>query len=760
LLRARDALLICAAYAALALACTRFPLVNALGYESSFVFALAGSAAAGLLAIGRIRRVYTEHALDPHQSAAGTYRAVGGAYAVNLLLLIPPLVILLANGLFVRNCSPLEGVGFFLLLPAVSVCFSTSLAFFCAVLVRHPRMLFLAAMLASFCYALGLGYCTPAIYSFNFFYGYFPGLTYDEGMHITSVLLSFRLVTLALALSALWLGVLLLRSTDRDQPAVRKLGSLLRALIHPGQRGLAVIGLMLASGLYLFRCELGYETTESYIREQLGGMVKTAHFVIYYPRRAYSPAELTRIADEHEFRLHQVAGLFAIQEPEPVESYIYPSAEAKLRLIGAGNTNIAKPWSRQVHLTKQSLMSTLKHELVHVLAARFGRPVVRTSFSMGLTEGLAMAVDWDWGVRTLHQYSAAMRELNLAPDIATLMTPAGFMTHSSQVSYVLAGSFCRFLLDRYGIRKLLLVYGSEDYERHYGRPLGVLIGEWNDFLDDIELDETDLASAEVFFRQPSIFRKTCPRVVGERNKAAARALGSGNYAAAESLFAVSYGEGQSYEALSGLLTAALRAGEYDSVIAILGRAVGSDPHPARYLPLTLLSGDAHWALGDTQRALELYHGLRSVDLTDASTEAAGVRLLALADGELRDACRRYFLSAAPDSVRLRMLDSLLSAHPDRPLIQYLRGRAALRVGAYRQTVALLSPITMEDGDPVLESMRHVSLGLAEYELGDYAGARTRFWLSLNDDDSEAAEHGAYDWIERCEWKISAQEAAP
>ncbi len=722
--------------------------------------ALAATVAAALLTVGRVGRVYGEKALDPRQAITGTMRALRSSFAANLLLLLLPLGILLCNAFFVRNCAPWEGIAFFLLLPGVTACVATALAFFCTVHYRHPRTLYVLYVLATLAYAAALGYLTPAIFSYNFFYGYFPGLTWDEGLRLSSVLVSFRLVSLAVAALLLWLGVLLLHLVDRDQPARRKGVLLLRALLAPGQRGLTAMAVIILGGLYFFRCDLGYESTSAYIRQQLGGMLKTRHCVIYYPRGFYTPADLSRVADEHEFRFHQLAELFGITQPQPVESYIYPSADAKLRLIGAGTTDFAKPWSRQVHITAQSLMSTLKHELVHVMAARFGRPVLRASFSMGLTEGLAMAVEWDWGARSLHQYAAAMRELDLAPDIRALMTPAGFMTQSSQVSYVLAGSFCRYLIDRYGIQRLLLLYGSEDYRRYYSRPLRALIAEWEDFLDGMELDDTDLAAAEVFFRQPSIFRKTCPRVVGERDRRAARALGAGNYAAAESLYAVSYEEGHGYDALSGRVTAALRRGQYDTVITVLDHAVAADPHPQRFLALSLQRGDASWGLGDQTDASRSYEALRTVDLADAYTEAAGVRLAALADSMFQTDYRRYFLFAGPDSVRTRLLDSLDAIAPPHPLVRYLRGRAAMRAGNFPEAITLLSGISMAATDPVLEAIRLASLGIAAYQTGDYAGARTDFWLSLNYDDSEAAEHGAYDWIERCEWKMNSPESTP
>ncbi len=739
-----------------ALACTRVPLLHALGYESSFLFALLGSVTSGFLTIGRIRPLYREPALGRSLMMIGARRSLQSSLVTNLTLLLIPLIVLLANALFVRNCSLIDGVLFYLLLAAVSVVFSTSLAFFCVMHYRRSRTMFFAFMLLSFCYALAVGYYTPAIFSYNFFYGYFPGFTYDEGMSITSTLVSFRLITLGLAAVLVWLGNLILASSEPSAGVISKGLALVQTLVQPGQRGLTVLLLFLGVGVYVFRCDLGYESTSGYIRSWLGGELKTEHFVIYYPRNLLSAEQLARLADEHEFRYTQLLDVFSLPRFDRIESFIYPSADAKLRLIGAGNTDIAKPWSKQVHVTLQSAYATLKHELTHVIAGKFGVPVLHVSLRMGLTEGLPMALEGTYGARTLDVYAAAMEQMRTAPDIVALLSPEGFLTQAPSVSYVLAGSFSHFLIDTYGIRPFLMVYAGEDWMSVYDRPVTILVQEWKNALRTLDIERSDLAATKTFFSRSSIFQKTCPRVVGERNRIAGRALAGRQYAVAESLYAVSYNEGGSFESLSGLATAAYRRGAYRTVDSVLDQAGNAPGTSDRTLMLAVLHGDALWGMDSVRQAFRYYHALRVVDLTDGLTEASSERLLAL-EGNENAILKPYFLSPGPDSVRVALLDSLLSTRPHDTLLLYLRGRESLRRGDYASVARELDSISLADQDPVLEALRFTTLGLAAYFTGEYGKAREMFWQSLNFDDGDVAELTVNDWIDRCEWKAGHPE---
>lgn len=741
-------------YALLTAVCLRFPLLNGLGYESSFVFASAGSLVAGFLAIGRVRAAIAAPENPAHGRAGTALRALRRSTIESLLLLLIPLVSLSANALFVRNCSLLEGLGFFLLLPAVSVLFGSALGFFCAAHYRHPRAFFIFIAGVFLGYSLALGYFTPAIYSFNFLYGYFPGLSYDEELPLTGTLVMFRFVTLAVGAGFAAMGGIILADSMPGDGTVAKGLRLLEGLVAPGRRVITACALVGLAMIWFFRCELGFESTAGFVQKALGGAYRTEHFVIYYDPSSINGGEIRRIGTEHEFRLHQVLIAFALPHTVAFESYVYPSRESKKRLIGAGATEITKPWSGQIHMSQQSLDGSLKHELVHAVAAPFGIPIVRASLSTGLVEGLAMAVENEWGNRTLHEYAAAMREFGVAPDIRAMMTLWGFVKQQSSVSYVLTGSFCRFLIERYGIRRLTSVYRSGDYAGVYGRSLDHLVLEWQAFLSRVPLDTVDEDGVDAIFRRPPIFAKICPRVLARRTSTARKAFVRREYAVAESLYARAYADGHDYDALAGWLASALRRGNHGVLVTAMDSLVMPDDRPARYLGLFIGMGDACLATGDTDRALALYDRVYHADISEGHTEAASLRILAMDASGIAPGVFAYFRGDLTDSARLALSDTLLRlAGGASPLLVYMRGRARERVGDDAGAAADLDSVSFASDDSDLDALRLRALGRALYRLGRFDDARVAFWNSLNRVDTDVARERVDTWLDRCEWSM-------
>ncbi len=744
LLRSR-ALIPASLYLVVSLACTQLPLLNYLGYEFSTAIALVASFVSGFLTIAFMRLESDPSSPIPHHPLRTFIRVL----VLNLSLLVIPLAVILANAFFVKNCSFLQGFGLFVLIPIVSVVFSSALGFFCAVHYRHAKIIFALFFLATVAYALALGYFTPAIFSYNFFYGFFPGLTYDEALSIRPALVWFRLVTLFVAGIFVGMSVLLLRTTSPADSVWKKGTTLLRSLTQ-GRTAILSCVVVLALGLlWWFRGELGFESHRGFIQQQLGSSFTTKHFVLYYAKESYDDEEIRWIGAEHEFRLKQISDVLNVPFKGKIESYIYPSEVSKQRLIGAGNTNIAKPWSSQIHITKQSLDNTLKHELVHVLAAPFGLPIVNASLSTGLVEGLAMAIDWDWGNRTPHEYSAAMRKFGITPDIAPLMTPTGFAAQSSSVSYVLAGSFCRYLIEVHGIRAMMLLYRSTDYEKVYGRPLEKLIADWQTFLDKIPVRDEDRDAIDVYFRRPPIFRKVCARVIAERNNRASKRFSERNYEGAAELYEQSFQDGRSYESLAGYMSSELYIKNYPAVIATFDTIIR--PSTSHYLPLLLNVGVAQYATQNYAGAQELFRRVETADLSEPLTEAAIVRSAAIEDTVNRSALLNYFVSTASDSQRVRMLDSLAQHSTLHWLPIYLKGKVLFRLHLWKETLQTLAELNPRLEQKNLEAIRLKTMGYSLFRLRRFEDAKSRFWQSLNYSDSEGAKNEVNDWVERCDW---------
>ena len=548
-------------YLAVALACTQIPLFDHPGFEFAFVCAVAGTLVSGFLTIATVSpRYHTAESETPFQ----TFRVFASAALVNLALLLVPFGVILLNGFFVPLCDVPEGILWFVLLPVVSVIFSVALGMFCTVHYRRSRRVFLFFALLSLVYVAFIGYSTPAIDSYNFFYGYFPGLSYDELLPLDAPLVTFRILTLAVAALLVWLTHLLVVHTSPEHGGVRKGFKLFWVLVRT-YRIPALLILAGLAGLTWFRCELGWETTAPFLQKRLGSVRETKNFLIYYDSLAYPGAAASRLAAEHEFQLGRILAEFSLQHVGKITSYVYPNVESKRLLIGAGETEFAKPWNREIHIAAQSVESSLCHELVHVVAAPFGVPVIRASLSPGLVEGLAVAVEGTWGYRTLPQYAAALHRAELAPDIERLMSFTGFAAQSSSVSYVLAGAFSRHLIDRYGMRPLLEVYGGGDYADAFGKALPELIAEWRKTLDSVQVDDAMPATVDVFFRRPAIFGKVCVRLHARRVRQAQQLFASRRYEEAGQLYRTLVTNGGGYEVYAGLLSTLHRQQAYMQV---------------------------------------------------------------------------------------------------------------------------------------------------------------------------------------------------
>jgi tetratricopeptide (TPR) repeat protein len=749
--RIRRLLLPALLYAIIALACTQTPLLNYLGYEFSLVIALAGSCVAGVLTISIVRREHVAEGSDAEERTRAALASLRSALMGCSVLLIVPFVIMAGNAFFVKNCSLIEGVGFYFLLALVSTLFSCCVAFFLAVQYRHATVIFFLFVAVTVLYAIGLGYFTPAIFSYNFFYGYFPGLTYDEVVSLSWTLVLFRLFTVALGVLFAWMGVLVVCHIPHGGGTWRRTLVLAKILVRPRYRWLSLLVVLSLGLLFEYRCDVGFETTTNYLRQKLESKFTTRHFVIHYAPDSFSDEEIRRFGAEHEFRLHQIMEEFALRRVDPLESFVYPSADLKRRLIGAGSTNIAKPWSRQMHITRDALWSSLKHEMVHIVAGVFGRPVIRASLSTGLVEGLATAVVRGWGNRTVHQYAAALYAFDLAPDITGMMSFAGFASQVPSVSYVLAGSFCRYLIDRYGIRKIVLLYQSEDYSGVYGRTLEELVSEWRRYLERFPVVDSERGVVDALFREPAIFEKVCARVVAERNAEARKAFARSDYAQAESLYQTSYGEAGGYRAFAGYVSSAFFLGRFDSVVAAYERVVVGSARSLQYLHLFLLIGDAFWTLGDTETAKGLYRSVRATNLTSSGAEAAALRLMVLHHPHPGEPVPGLLHSVSTDSLQLSILDSVVNHDPANLPAVYMKGVVLQRMRRDEAALQVFRGMNLAGTDSLLQASRLRRMGVLLFRLKRYNDAKAVFWGSLNHDDGEMMQYLMEDWIDRCEW---------
>src|SRR5690554_2749217 len=489
------------------------PLLNLVGYESAAGVGVLGGFAASGLTLHALRRGVVSGPLDPARKTSP-----GADFLVLLvrheLMLLGPFLLLSLNATRVNNCAFGVGAGFWLAISVPAILLGQMLAWGANALFRTRRRVQVAAVLlailASAAAVLAHLALQPPIIGHQIFLGYFSGSIYDEALSLPTSLLWYRGMHLAAVLAVLG-G---LEAVWRRRVKMPMHWAILIALIA------AASFATMAS----HRQEFGISITSDYVEEELGGRIETEHFIIFYPQtRAFIDAR-DRLAEDHEFRYAQLREFF---ETDPVrdgkiKSYVYRDREQKGRLMGGRRTLVSKLWLHEMHILWQHYGDhKLGHELAHIFTEPFGAGPLSLSMqagvgvNMGLVEGAATAADWPVRDLDLHQASAAMRRLEIAPDIGGIVGASGFWTQSSGRAYTLVGSFVRFLVDEYGVDKFKMAYPRGDFKGAYGKSTDALVSEWENFVDTIELAEEEMALARYLYERPTIFDKVCAREIAD-----------------------------------------------------------------------------------------------------------------------------------------------------------------------------------------------------------------------------------------------------
>lgn len=399
----------------------------------------------------------------------------------------------------IKGCLGTDGVIFWMLLPLPSVAFGYTIGrLFHKIEISYPRFFTLLALVVVAVGTLTVEFFSlPQVYFFNHVWGYWPGPIYDESVPFTSSLIYYRLITFG------WIFLLWFLPSVSKKTLSRWMVTAMIALL--------VLG-------YLRLPENGIISPRGYIQQELGGEKKTEHFTLYYAEEYYSESEIERIALEHEFHFQQLSHTLNLDfssSDQKIESYLYAHPWQKKELVGAKFTSYVPVWldRDQLHIAKPQVESTLKHELVHVIAKQFGNRFLNASWSIGLVEGLATALaPRRSGQSTLDQIVSSEPPVPTAEEMESFFAPLGFYGGRSNVNYTTSGSFVDFLLREYPVDQFKEAYRTGDIPAAYSKSMEQLVNEWHQRLDTVKVDSVDQQVAARLFGVPSLFEQACPRL--------------------------------------------------------------------------------------------------------------------------------------------------------------------------------------------------------------------------------------------------------
>ena len=750
---------------------TQLPLVDDLGFEFAFLTAFIATFATGLMTIHLVKGWRSNYVGTTRLSALLCL-----LFGFSLATLLLPLGVMFLKSWISGFCNVPEGIAFYLLLPGISVLWSTAVAMLCAFVTNrklHATLLFLGAMFVSIGISVFRLVTQPPVFAYNPIIGFFPGPIYDEVVVITSTLLTARGIVLV---SVLAMVAGLCASFDSSARKIRP--SLLMKFRGRGTDGgdsggtddstsggkawsgmvlrvLFLASLAVLAAAYAYRAPLGIVIDREYIQQTLGGHRQTPHFDIYYDLNANTAWNIDRIALEHEYLLDQVTEYLEVSPPSTrIASYIYANADQKKRLMGARHTSIERPGSDEMHLNDATFPHpVLKHELVHVLSASFGNALFGGSYWIGFHEGLAEAADWQDNPMNPHEWSRAMRVLGLAPPLEGLLSMTGFWTAASSRSYTLCGSFVRFLIDRYGLPAFKKAFPTGAVEEAYGRTPAELISEWEAFVDGIELREDELRVARQRFIRPAIFRRHCPHEVAALNDRGWQSYNARRYRDAVRHFdRVLELEPENPSALRGLLYGNYRLGDYERSESAAQLIERPDQTVGLLADAHLVRGDSAWKTERYDDARRSYQAVVDLHASDNMSRAAYLRMEVMDQEPIRDAVMAYLTAASGHWRLVLAVRDAGDLAPEYGSGFYLIGRWLYLSSSFEQALEYLAKADARELPDTLVRQENLRLeAMSHFYLKDYEKSAEAFGrlsaLAGNGGTSRTSQA----WIERCRW---------
>ena len=764
-----------------ALALDFVPLFDLLGFDFSFVVGLGAVFAAADVGHGAViaaRRAHRQVTL---------LVLVFSAAAAGLALLAVPLLLSLANALRVRNCNLPAGLAFYALLPVASALVAAPAGVLAGLLVRGPRLgrlLTFTVPAVSIVWALLRLYLDPPVFALDAFGGYFPGPIYDEGLRPSARLVWFRLANLTWIAAAVALAGCLSRGGRPGEagPSALAWRSFPSRQVLARWLGAAIV-LLLGSALWFgFRAELGFHQTKDDLIRVLSRRTQSEHFVMWSDPAGDTPAEIALVQRDLEFRYHQLRAILGSEPRAPITVYRFSSAQEKKDLVGAGATLFAKPWMREIYVQAERFPAPrLRHELAHVFAGAFGDSLLGVSLAWrwwgplplprlgtGLIEGVAEAADFGdpEGRATLHQQARAMIALGQAPSLARVMG-AGFSVQSGARAYVLAGSFCRFLLDRFGADKLRAAYRSAgDFAAVYGLSLAELETSWRVFLETQPLDARDEARAKERFRKPAIFRKVCARELAERVAEARERMGSMPDAAASLLDSVCRDDPDEPGYRLDRAEALAAAGASDKALALVGPMIDDETltWPVRGRAASLV-GLIEFHAGHLAEAAAAVERSLALATDDNEMRLGWAKRRALADDGARRTLGRVLFGDGPahatdPALVVFLVDEFARLHPEEALGPYLVGRQLASRDPHLALAALAQACPLDGSgmsvalEPAFSKECRRLYGESAFLADDLPLSRRIYELLRDQATLQSDRLRASDFLERVVWQSS------
>ena len=558
----------------------KFPLTNVFGYEFSVLNSMLLVLIGGIYSISFYKNLYEK---EKQNFSGELFKSL-------FYFLLIPFCVSVVSSFFKGFCSFYDGILFYLVITVPSVLIAASLAMISIVYLKRYNVIFLIFLYLGILFIIACEiYLNPQVYVYNPIIGFFPGTVYDEGIAVSWKLILYRFFNILFFGTALFYAVKILRKKKKN----RKLFFTNYLLLFP------IL-------FYFFSPDLGYSTTIDSLTKSLNKSVETNHFIVHFDKRI-DDKKIKLIVLNHEYYFGELAKYFDCIPGEKINSFVFYNSDQKGELFGSRNADVAKPWLNQIYVSLDSWDGTLKHELAHCFSSVFGTGIFKlaSGWNPALIEGVAEAATAQYDENTIHFMAALAYNSGYKVDMNYLFTKVGFFSQASTTSYIFAGSFIRYLVDKYGVEEFKKYYATGNFKETYGYRLDEVLTSYYLFLTKGEYDFS-IDEAHYYFGRKSIFQKVCPRAVSEFLGKGWEQFNNYNYKGARNTFSKVLQLTDSYSAFVGNIKSLEKQDSILEAVNFLSEKLEKYKNTSYYYNLELILADLFSNNGNYGKADSIY----------------------------------------------------------------------------------------------------------------------------------------------------------
>lgn len=506
---------------------------------------------------------------------------------------IIPLIVWAVSALYVKNCSIAEGFLFYLIIVVPSLAVGSAMALFGKFLIKRPNWLgFVILYFAVLLFPLYEFYYYPQIYFYNAVLAYFPGTLFDEALSIEPKFILFRYFVFIFFLPIIYLSAYFI------------FNSIIAAKIKKITFGVLSIALYI---LFVFSHSMfGLSTDYNKLEKELLGRITSDNFEIFYAMNI-SKVSAINIALNAEKDFVELKEYLKTKPSAKIKIYLFYNSDQKMKLLGSGSADIAKPWQNSAFIDYRNYDKTLKHELAHCFSGEFGWSIFKVAymFNPALIEGIAMAAEDDYDGKPLYYVAGSAYNNGVKLNLAEMFGGYRFLTKTPSLAYVFSGAFSKYLIDVYGIENFKNLYRTLDFNGVYGKNIELLESDFYKFIETFGKD-ADKSESQYYFGRAPIFKKQCPRFVGSQINKAWELFNEGALISASNKFLTVYLDSKSYQALNGYARVQRKLGGQTELLKFLNSELKHFDSTSYAFPLAFLYGDVLCEMSQSGLADSVY----------------------------------------------------------------------------------------------------------------------------------------------------------